>query len=129
MFVISTATSILILLESIKPWKKKKPVFDPLADKSLDDSNLDINEEKTLWFKALEDIINRVWGETAIEKHSILFNDTKKLRSKYSDTGEKPKFYASQVSEEKFDKWVIATDPGLNFTWKIREEDTKHMSE
>jgi len=65
-FIISTITAILILVESFR--RKRKPKFNALADNSIDMSNLDETQEKELRFKALENIINKIKGETTMEK-------------------------------------------------------------
>ena len=65
-FIISTVTALLILMESFK--RKKKPKFNALADNSIDESNIDESQEKELRFKALENIINKIKGESAMEK-------------------------------------------------------------
>lgn len=59
-------------------------------------SNLDETQEKELRFKALENIINKIKGETTMEKWAPLFEvNTPLKRDKYSELGEKAKIYSS----------------------------------
>jgi len=91
-FIISTFTSILILIESFR-WRKKKPLsvaFNPLNDQSVEESNPEA--EKDLRFKALENIINRVWGENAMSK-TLSDLQTPLKREKLSEYGEKGKLF------------------------------------
>lgn len=49
-----------------------------------------------------------------MEKRQPLFDlNTPLKRDNYSDKGEKVRIYSSQDSNEKMDKRIIVTDPGL----------------